>query len=308
MLRLTFDAHAAGIRCRILNSAFSKITMKLLRYGQTGQEKPGLLDKTGKIRDLSGLLDDITPRILAPEALEALRAISPELLPLVEGNPRFGVPWTGISKYVAVGLNYRDHALEAGMQVPLEPTLFPKWLSCLSGPNDDIVQPQGSSKLDWEVELGVVIGSRARNVAEHEALKFVAGYCLANDVSERAFQLDRSGGQWGKGKGFDTFGPVGPYLVTADEVGNPQNLDMWLSVNGERKQSGNTANMIFSCSHLVSYCSRVMTLEPGDLIITGTPPGVGMGLRPPQYLRPGDIVELEISKLGRQRQRVTGIP
>lgn len=280
--------------------------MKLLRYGPPGLEKPGLLDSEGNIRDLSGLLDDITPEILAPDALAVLRAIDPQRLPRVEGEPRLGVPWSGMSKFVAIGLNYHDHAREAGMVVPSEPVLFPKWLSCLSGPNDDIVQPPGSTKLDWEVELGIVIGRKARNIAEADALQYVAGYCVANDVSERAFQIERSGGQWGKGKGFDTFGPVGPYLVTADEAGDPQNLDMWLDVNGERKQTGNTANMVFSCAYLVSYCSRVMTLEAGDLIITGTPPGVGMGFNPPQYLEPGDVVELGIAKMGQQRQRVVG--
>ncbi len=278
--------------------------MKLLRYGPPGQEKPGMLDDDGRIRDLSGLLDDITGKILSPDALSVLRAIDPQRLPTVGGAPRLGVPWNGMSKFVAIGLNYHDHAREAGMQVPVEPTLFPKWLSCLCGPNDDTVQPPESTKLDWEVELGIVIGRQARNVSEADALQFIAGYCVANDVSERAFQLDRSGGQWGKGKGFDTFGPVGPYMVTADEVDDPQNLDLWLDVNGERKQTGNTSNMVFSCAYLVSYCSRMMTLEPGDLIITGTPPGVGMGFKPPQYLKPGDVVELGISGLGQQRHLV----
>ncbi len=201
-------------------------------------------------------------------------------------------------------MNYHDHARETGARVPTEPILFAKWPSCLSGPDDDIVQPRESTRLDWEVELGIVVGSQARNVPAAEALQYVAGYCTPNDVSERAFQLERSGGQWNKGKGFDTFGPVGPYLVTADEVGDPQNLAMWLAVNGERKQTGNTSEMIFSCADLVSYCSRVMTLEPGDLIVSGTPAGVGMALKPPQYLKPGDVVELEVEKLGRQRQRV----
>lgn len=278
--------------------------MKLLRYGPPGQEKPGMLDDDGRIRDLSGLLDDISGKILSADALSVLRAIDPQRLPTVGGAPRLGVPWNGMSKFVAIGLNYHDHAREAGMQVPVEPTLFPKWLSCLCGPNDDTVQPPESTKLDWEVELGIVIGRQARNVSEADALQFIAGYCVANDVSERAFQLDRSGGQWGKGKGFDTFGPVGPYMVTADEVDDPQNLDLWLDVNGERKQTGNTSNMVFSCAYLVSYCSRMMTLEPGDLIITGTPPGVGMGFKPPQYLKPGDVVELGISRLGQQRHLV----
>lgn len=288
----------------IIGTYRGALNMKLLRYGPPGQEKPGMLDDDGRIRDLSGLLDDITGKILSPDALAVLRAIDPQRLPTVGGAPRLGVPWNGMSKFVAIGLNYHDHAREAGMQVPVEPTLFPKWLSCLCGPNDDTVQPPESTKLDWEVELGIVIGRQARNVSEADALQFIAGYCVANDVSERAFQLDRSGGQWGKGKGFDTFGPVGPYMVTADEVDDPQNLDLWLDVNGERKQTGNTSNMVFSCAYLVSYCSRMMTLEPGDLIITGTPPGVGMGFKPPQYLKPGDVVELGISRLGQQRHLV----
>ena len=278
--------------------------MNLLRYGPPGQEKPGLLDAAGNIRDLSGLLDDFCPRTLSPEALAVLRALDPERLPVVEGGSRLGVPWSGMGKYVAIGLNYSDHAAESGMPIPQEPTMFTKWLSCVCGPNDDTVMPPDSTKLDWEVELGIVIGRRARNVAQAEALEYVAGYCLANDISERAYQLDRSGGQWSKGKGFDTFGPVGPWLVTHDEIPDPQNLDMWLDVNGQRKQTGNTSKMIFPCDALVSYCSRVMTLEPGDLIITGTPPGVGLGCKPPQFLKPGDVVELGIAGLGQQRQRV----
>lgn len=278
--------------------------MKLLRYGQAGQEKPGLLDAEGNIRDLSGLLDDITPSQLSPAALRALRAVDTRQLPLVEGQPRIGVPWTGIGKIIAVGLNYSDHAEEAGMPLPGEPILFAKWTSCLCGPDDPTIQPPDSCELDWEVELGLVIGSRARYVAEHSALDHIAGYCVANDVSERNFQIARSGGQWSKGKGFDTFGPVGPWLVTSDEVADPQDLDLWLDVNGEARQRGNTATMVFSCAQLVSYCSQVMTLEPGDLILTGTPPGVGMGMKPPQYLRPGDVVELGIGNLGRQRQRI----
>ncbi len=215
--------------------------MRLLRYGPRGQEKPGILDWEDNLRDLSGLLDDITPRVLSPAALEVLRAIDPEMLPKVEGMPRIGTPWTGISKFVGIGLNFRAHAEESGMALPSEPTIFPKWTSCISGPSDDIVVPEGSAKLDWEVELGIVIGTRARHVAEGDALSHVAGYCLANDVSEREYQIERSGGQWGKGKGFDTFGPVGPWLVTADEIEDPQNLDLWLDVNGERMQKGNTS-------------------------------------------------------------------
>ncbi len=278
--------------------------MKLLRYGPKDHEKPGMLDDKGAIRDLSGLFDDFTPRHLSPHALSALRAVDPSKLPVVEGNIRLGVPWTGISKYVAVGLNYRAHAAEAGMRIPEEPILFPKWTSCLSGPFDGIVKPKDSTKLDWEAELGMVIGSRARQVTVEEALSHVAGYCVANDVSERMYQVERSGGQWGKGKGFDSFGPVGPYLVTADEINDPQHLDIWLKVNGKLMQQGNTSDMIFSCAHLLSYCSHVMTLEPGDLIITGTPPGVGMGFNPPIFLDAGDIVELGISGLGTQRQTV----
>ncbi len=278
--------------------------MKLLRYGPKGHEKPGILDDTGAIRDLSGLVDDYTPRHLSPHALSALRALDPLMLPMVEGNPRLGVPWTGIPKYVAVGLNYRAHAVEAKMRIPEEPILFPKWTSCLSGPFDDIVKPKGSTKLDWEAELGIVIGSRARQVPAEEALSQVAGYCVANDVSERMYQVEKSGGQWGKGKGFDSFGPVGPYLVTADEIKDPQNLDIWLKVNGKTMQEGNTSDMIFSCAQLLSYCSHVMTLEAGDIIITGTPPGVGMGFDPPRFLDAGDVIELGITGLGTQRQTV----
>lgn len=278
--------------------------MKLLRYGPKGHEKPGMLDGEGQIRDLSGLLDDLAPRHLSPHALSSLRAVDPSKLPIIEGSQRLGVPWTGISKYVAVGLNYRAHAREARMKTPEEPILFPKWTSCLSGPFDDIVKPKDSKKLDWEAELGIVIGSRSRKVPVQEALACVAGYCVANDVSERMYQVEKSGGQWGKGKGFDTFGPVGPWLVTSDEIEDPQNLDIWLKVNGETMQRGNTSDMIFSCAHLVSCCSHVMTLEPGDLIITGTPPGVGMGFEPPRFLEAGDVVELGIAMLGIQRQRV----
>ena len=278
--------------------------MKLLRYGPAGQEKPGMLDDEGNIRDLSGLLDDLAPRHLSAQALEALRAIDSAKLPKVAGNPRLGVPWSGIGKYVAFGLNYRDHAAESGMALPQEPTMFSKWLSCLCGPNDDTVMPAEATKLDWEVEIGMVIGRRARNVPQDGALDYVAGFCLANDISERAFQIDRSGGQWSKGKGFDTFGPVGPWLVTRDEIPDLQNVDLWLDVNGQRRQTGNTSKMIFPFDYLVSYCSRVMTLEPGDLIITGTPAGVGLGCKPPQFLKVGDVVELGASGLGTQRQTV----
>ncbi|TFW21365.1 fumarylacetoacetate hydrolase family protein [Duganella callida] len=278
--------------------------MKLLRYGPKGQEKPGLLDAGGQIRDLSGLLDDITPRTLGAAARDVLRALDPARLPLVPGTPRLGVPWSGISKIVAIGLNYHDHALEAKLPVPAEPVMFAKWLSCLNGPDDDVVEPLEASKLDWEVELGIVIGAEASNVSEAQALDYVAGYCLANDVTDRAFQMERSGGQWSKGKGFDTFGPVGPYLVTRDEIPDPQQLALWLDVNGERMQTGHTSRMIFSCAQLVSYCSRMMTLLPGDLIITGTPPGVGMGKQPPRFLHTGDVMTLGIDHLGQQRQRL----
>lgn len=278
--------------------------MKLLRYGPPGQEKPALLDADGVIRDLSGLLDDFTPKSLSPAALDVLRALDLSRLPRVEGQPRLGVPWSGMSKYVAIGLNYSDHAAESGMPLPKEPTMFTKWLSCLCGPNDDTIMPPDATQLDWEVELGIVIGRRARGVGEAEALDYVAGYCLANDISERCYQIERSGGQWVKGKGFDTFGPVGPWLVTRDEIADPQRLGMWLDVNGQRRQTGNTDKMIFPCAHLVSYCSHVMTLEPGDLIITGTPPGVGLGCKPPQFLKVGDVVELGVDGLGRQRQRI----
>lgn len=276
--------------------------MKLVRYGQPGQEKPALLDAAGKLRDLSGLLEDFTPKALSPKALDVLRAIDAERLPEVAGTPRLGVPWSGMGKFVAIGLNYSDHAAEAGHATPQEPTMFNKWLSCVCGPNDDTIMPAESTKLDWEVELGIVIGSQARNVTVEKALDHVAGYCLVNDISERSFQIDRSGGQWSKGKGFDTFGPVGPWLVTRDEIADPQCLDMWLNVNGQRRQTGNTSKMIFPCDVIVSYCSRVMTLEPGDLIITGTPPGVGLGCKPPQFLKVGDVVELGVSGLGQQRQ------
>ncbi|MGZ5118314.1 MAG: fumarylacetoacetate hydrolase family protein, partial [Burkholderiales bacterium] len=242
---------------------------------------------------------------LAAGALNKLARIKPESLPLVSGNPRLGVPYTGISKYVAIGLNYSDHAAEAGMAVPSEPIIFMKATTCICGPNDDTIQPRGSTKLDWEVELAVVIGRRAQYVSEDEALGYVAGYCVANDVSERAFQLQSS--QWDKGKGCDTFGPIGPWLVTPDEVPDPQNLDMWLDVNGERMQSGNTHTMIFGVRKLISYCSHYMTLLPGDVIATGTPPGVGMGKKPnPVWLKPGDVVTLGIDGLGVQRQKIVG--
>lgn len=277
--------------------------MKLCRYGAPGMERPGLIDEHGALRDLSGLCADIEPRHLAPEGLASLAAIDPAGLPRVAGTPRLGVPYAGMSKFVCIGLNYSDHAAEAGMAVPSEPIIFLKALSALSGPEDPIVQPRHSTKLDWEVELGVVIGTTARDVAEADAMDHVAGYCVVNDVSERAFQMQSS--QWDKGKGCDTFGPVGPWLVTRDEIADPQDLDMWLDVNGKRMQAGNTRTMIFGVRELVSYCSRYMTLLPGDIIATGTPPGVGMGIKPePVWLKPGDVVELGIAGLGRQRQTV----
>jgi 2-keto-4-pentenoate hydratase/2-oxohepta-3-ene-1,7-dioic acid hydratase in catechol pathway len=278
--------------------------MKLLRYGPRGAEKPGLLDADGQIRDLSGVVADITGEQLSPASLKALAAIDPKSLPLVEGSPRYGVPIKGVSKFIAVGLNFADHAAESNLPIPEEPVLFTKAVSCLTGPNDDVMIPRGSLKTDWEVELGVVIGSRASYVTEAEALDHVAGYVLINDVSERAFQIER-GGTWDKGKGCDTFGPVGPWVVTSDEVGDPQNLGMWLDVNGDRKQDGSSKTMIFPISKLVSYISEFMTLEPGDLITTGTPPGVGMGQKPePVYLKAGDQIRLGIEKLGEQRQIV----
>jgi 2-keto-4-pentenoate hydratase/2-oxohepta-3-ene-1,7-dioic acid hydratase in catechol pathway len=278
--------------------------MKLMRYGRKGQEKPALVDAQERVRDLSGLIGDIAPKHLSPTGLAALAALDTSRLPVVEAPGRIAPPYTGIGKFIAIGLNYSDHAAESGQPVPKEPVVFTKTTSCIVGCNDPVVLPQGSVKADWEVELGVVIGSRARYVTEGDALKHVAGYCVVNDVSEREFQLER-GPQWDKGKGCDTFGPVGPWLVTADEVGDPQALGMWLDVNGKRFQTGNTATMIFGVATLVSYLSRFMTLEPGDLITTGTPPGVGMGIKPnPVYLKPGDVMTLGVDKLGAQRQVV----
>ncbi len=277
--------------------------MKLLRYGPSGREKPGMLDAAGNIRDLSSAIIQIDDRTLAPRELAKLRKIKPESLPLVKGNPRLGVPYAGISKFVAVGLNYSDHAAESNMPIPAEPILFMKTTTSLCGPNDDVIQPRGSTKLDWEVELGIVIGTKAQYVTEDQALNYVAGYCVVNDISERNFQLER-GSQWDRGKGCDTFGPVGPYLVTTDEITNPQTLGMWLDVNGEKRQRGSTRTMVFGCANLVSYISQFMTLLPGDIITTGTPPGVGLGMKPPVYLKPGDVMTLGIDGLGEQRQRV----
>jgi len=278
--------------------------MKLLRFGPAGHEQPGLLDGDGRLRDLSAHLPDITPEALAPARLQALRQIDPTTLPLVQGTPRYGVPLHGIGKFIAIGLNFADHAAESGLPIPAEPVIFTKAISCLTGPNDPVMLPRGSTKTDWEVELGVVIGKTARYVEEDQALAHVAGYALINDVSERAFQIER-GGTWDKGKGCDTFGPVGPWLTTADEINDPQQLGMWLDVNGERRQTGNTRTMIFSVAKIVAYLSEFMTLHPGDLITTGTPPGVGMGQKPdPIYLKPGDIMTLGIDGLGQQRQEV----
>lgn len=277
--------------------------MKLLRFGLPGAEKAGALDAQGRVRDLSLLIPDWTPEWLAPERLRALAAIDLEKMPLVEGAVRFGVPLSGIRQFVAIGLNYRKHAEESGLPLPAEPVVFTKALTSLSGANDDIVLPQGSEETDWEIELGFVIGKTARKVAKQEALDYVAGYCLANDVSERNWQIKRNG-QWGKGKSFDSFGPVGPWLTTADEIPDPQTLNMELSVNGVVKQQSNTADMIFPVAEIIAYLSQFMTLLPGDLIITGTPAGVGLGMKPPQFLAKGDVVTLRIDQLGSQTQTV----
>lgn len=277
--------------------------MKLCRFGPAGREKPGLIDAEGRIRDLSGTIGDIDAAALAPERLAELAALDPATLPLAEGQPRYGVPVAGTRKFIAIGLNYADHAAESNLPIPSEPVVFNKWVSCLQGPNDDVVIPRDSQKTDWEVELGVVIGTRAHCVDAAAALDHVAGYCVINDVSERHWQQER-GPTWDKGKGFPTFGPAGPWLVTAEEVGDPQDLKMWLEVNGKRVQDGSTATMIFTVAEIVAYCSEFMTLEPGDIITTGTPPGVGLGQKPePWYLKPGDAVRLGIEKLGEQQQR-----
>jgi 2,4-diketo-3-deoxy-L-fuconate hydrolase len=277
--------------------------MKLCRYGKDGHEKPGLIDSQGKLHDLSKVTATLDAGDLSPRNLARIAKIKPETLPIVTGNPRFGVPFTGISKYVAIGLNYSDHAAEAGMAVPSEPIIFMKATTSICGPNDDTIMPRNATKLDWECELAIVIGTKAQYVSEEDSLNYVAGYCVANDVSERAFQLQSS--QWDKGKGCDTFGPIGPWLVTPDEVPDPQNLDMWLDVNGKRMQSGNTRTMIFGVRKLISYCSHYMTLLPGDVICTGTPPGVGLGVKPtPVFLNVGDVVTLGIKGLGQQQQKI----
>jgi 2,4-diketo-3-deoxy-L-fuconate hydrolase len=277
--------------------------MKLVRYGQPGQEKPGMIDVDGKLRDLSGMVDDLCGATLGNASFARLGAVDPASLPLVEGQPRFGAPVAGIGKMICVGMNYADHAAETGAPVPEQPVLFMKATTAIGGANDTVVIPRDSVKTDWEVELGVVIGEVARDVSLDDAMKHVAGYAVINDLSEREFQLEH-GGQWVKGKSCDTFGPIGPWLVTRDEVADPQNLSLWLEVNGHRYQNGNTRTMVYGVAYLVSYISRYMTLMPGDVISTGTPAGVGLGLKPPTYLKPGDVIELGIEGLGRQRQDV----
>lgn len=277
--------------------------MKLLRYGPAGQEKPGMLAADGTLRDLSGTVADIAGDVISPVGLERLRAIDPQSLPVVEGEPRLGPCVAGLQKIVCIGLNYSDHAAETGAEPPEEPIIFAKALNALCGPNDDVEMPRGSTALDWEVELAVIIGRKTKYVSEAEAMDYVAGFAIMNDVSERNFQTKRSG-QWTKGKSHDTFGPLGPWLVTRDEVADPHNLDMWLDVNGERRQTGNSNTLIFNVPHVISYLSQFMTLMPGDVISTGTPPGVGMGMKPPQYLKPGDVMTLSIAGLGEQRQTV----
>ena len=277
--------------------------MKLIRYGDAGHELPGILDSDGKVRDLSKVIPDVAGAALSPSGLARLGGLDLATLPVVPGNPRIGPCVSGVGKFICIGLNYSDHAAESGMAVPAEPVVFMKATSCICGPNDDVVIPRGSTKSDWEVELGVVIGSTAKYVSEESALTHVAGYCVVNDLSERAFQLEGTG-QWVKGKSADTFGPIGPWLVTSDEVGDPQALSMWLEVDGHRYQNGSTRTMVFGVAHLVSYLSRFMSLQPGDIISTGTPPGVGLGQKPPVYLRAGNVITLGIERLGQQRQQV----
>jgi 2,4-didehydro-3-deoxy-L-rhamnonate hydrolase len=277
--------------------------MKLVRYGQRGKEKPGLIDTEGKIRDLSAIVPDLGGQYLGKKSLSKLAKLKPARLPLVRGTPRLGAPVAKPSSFIGIGLNYSDHARETGAPIPKEPILFSKAPNCVGGPNDPIIIPKGSEKLDFEVELAIIIGERASYVADHLALDYVAGYCLANDVSERAFQLERCG-QWMKGKSAPTFGPLGPWLVTPDEIPDVQALSLWLDVNGERMQRGNTKTMIFDVKQLVSYVSHFIELEPGDVIVTGTPPGVGMARKPPRYLKPGDIITLGGDHLGEQREEV----
>ena len=277
--------------------------MKLVRYGPVGQETPGLVDDQGQLRSLKGIVADFAGHQLGDAALDNLRILNLQNLPLVEGSPRMGCPVARVGKFIAIGLNYADHAAESNLPIPSEPIVFMKATTCIQGPNDAVMLPRGSVKTDWEVELGVVIGTRARYVSEAEALSHVAGYCTINDVSEREYQIER-GGTWDKGKGCDTFGPIGPWLVTRDEVPNPQKLSMWLDLNGKRMQTGNTKTMIFSIVKIVSYVSQFMTLEPGDIITTGTPPGVGLGMKPPLYVKKGDVMMVWIEGLGEQRQVV----
>jgi len=278
--------------------------MKLLRYGPVGQEKPGMLDKDGILRDLSSFTTDINGDVLSPVSLAKLAALDPKSFPAVTGQPRMGAPVGGVGKFIAIGLNFADHAAESNLPLPSEPVVFTKANSCIVGPNDDITIPRGSVKTDWEVELGFVVGTRASYVTKERALEHIAGFVLINDVSERAFQIER-GGTWDKGKGCDTFGPIGPWLVTRDEIGDAQQLAMWLDVNGQRRQTGNTNTMVFDCATILSYLSEFMTLMPGDIVTTGTPPGVGMGIKPEAvYLKAGDVVTLGIDKLGQQQQRV----
>jgi 2,4-didehydro-3-deoxy-L-rhamnonate hydrolase len=281
--------------------------MRLVRYGRPGKEKPGMFDEEGRLRDLSGVVADIDASVLNERALRKLAKLDPKTLPLVRGTPRLGVPVARVGKFIGIGMNYADHAAETGAPVPAEPVFFTKATSCLNGPDDPIQLPQGSKKTDWEVELGVVIGTRAHYVSEEEALRFVAGYCVVNDVSERAFQFEM-GSQWDKGKGCDTFGPVGPFLVTQDDIYDVQDLDLYLELNGKRMQTGNTSQMIFTVAQIVSYVSRFMTLEPGDIITTGTPPGVGMGRSPQRFLKKGDKLRLGIAGLGEQQAEVVAFP
>ncbi len=277
--------------------------MKLVRFGEPGREKPGIVDAQGQIRDLSGAIPDITGAILSQESLSRIRNLDPSTLPLVPPGQRLGACVGQVRNFIAIGLNYADHAAETGAPIPPEPILFNKAPSCIVGPNDDVIIPRKSQKTDWEVELAIVIGEHASYVGANESLEFVAGYCVCNDVSEREYQLER-GGTWTKGKGCPTFGPLGPWLVTRDEIPDPQNLSMWLDVNGERMQTGSTRTMIFNVAQIVSYVSHFMILEPGDVITTGTPPGVGMGMKPPRYLKAGDVMSLGIEGLGEQRQRL----
>ena len=277
--------------------------MKLVRFGPAGREKPGIIDSNGRIRDLSSVVPDITGDVLGPQGLAKIRKAKIDALPLVRGGARLGPCVGQVANFLAIGLNYADHAAEAGVPVPKEPVIFNKVTTCICGPNDDTMIPKDSSKLDWEVELGVIIGSRTRYLSKKNAMDAVAGYCVANDVSERVFQIERSG-QWVKGKSCETFGPLGPWLVTKDEVPNPQRLNMWLTVNGATRQKGSTKTMVFGVAHLVWYCSQFFVLEPGDVIITGTPPGVGLGMKPPQFLKAGDVVRLGIDGLGEQQQKV----